>query len=37
MPKWVLPLLLILGSLALIPYACVARARVVRSDSAGTT
>jgi len=32
MPKWVLPVLLILGSLALIPYACVARSRVVKSS-----
>jgi len=31
MPKWAVPVLLLLASLALIPVACVARARVVRS------
>lgn len=31
MPKWVLPLLVLLASLALIPVACIARARVLRS------
>jgi len=31
MPKWTIPTLLLLGSLALIPWACVARARAVRS------
>ena len=32
MPKWVIPSLLILGSLALLPLALVARARSVRSE-----
>lgn len=31
MPRWFIPVLVLLGSLALIPVACVARARVVKS------
>jgi len=31
MPKWTVPTLLLLGSLALLPFACVARARAVKS------
>jgi len=31
MPKWFIPALLICGSLALVPFACVARSRTMRS------
>ena len=31
MPKWVAPTLLLMATLSLIPFACVARSRVVRS------
>jgi mono/diheme cytochrome c family protein len=33
MPKWFIPALLILGSLALVPFACVARSRTMRSPA----
>ena len=31
MPRWITPVLIILAALALVPFACVARARVTRS------
>jgi mono/diheme cytochrome c family protein len=31
MPRWLIPALLICGSLALVPFACVARSRAMRS------
>ena len=31
MPKWLVPIFMVAGSLALVPFACLARARVVQS------